>query len=424
MNHFRTLILRPDSFRWRFLGCSSVFIAIAIWKAPSLFTDPRFWAEEGTIFYAYCLQGSFFKCLSKAHLESWHGLLNFIVYLSTLVPVRYAPAVTTFFSLLMNLALVVQIVWFSRAYKLPFYVAALLAAAWALLPQTFEVWLTSLNLSWVAGTSVVLLCAMPSDSLESRRGKVWAWAALCGLSGPGGTLALLVCGGARAAVGRTRVEVGLGAIALVSVCVQLLVLYRAGITAARTRPTDPVLLLAPMVLNSVLAPPFSIDFASALGIAVAKSQSLRAPATFGTLACGSALAAFAVQSAWKATRSRLVWLLLLAWFALSILQTYLAPRPENLLSGFAGGRYFLAGSTCLCLSLAWGARSPDWAQSIGCVLLLATICTVGAIQCKAPFFQSIFLQGPSWRAQIDACPIGQPCTVDIWPPGWKAVIVR
>src|SRR5262249_10563882 len=152
---------------------------------------------------------------------------------------------------------------FCMACAIPLEVGALLVGAWALLPQTYEVWASATNLQWVAGVSVLLMLALPDDALDARRHRWTAWALVCGLSGIPAVIAapvFLVRGWRERARGAFSIGIALSACALL----------HAWIVATtpldeREFDADLLLIVVPFFLQSVLSPLFGGDFSTALG---------------------------------------------------------------------------------------------------------------------------------------------------------------
>ena len=90
------------------IGSSAVFLVLALWKAPGILRHPRFWAEEGTVFYAGFVGKSFLECIFYIGHGSLQILSNAIVYLAAQAPVAFAPAITTYLALGLHLLVVAQ----------------------------------------------------------------------------------------------------------------------------------------------------------------------------------------------------------------------------------------------------------------------------------------------------------------------------
>lgn len=69
--------------------------ALTVWRQPELLTQPRFWAEEGAVYFPYAFAHSFLENLF--HPEFGYNTLyhSIVTSLATLVPLEKAPLVTT-----------------------------------------------------------------------------------------------------------------------------------------------------------------------------------------------------------------------------------------------------------------------------------------------------------------------------------------
>jgi hypothetical protein len=398
------------------LLCVIIYIGISYWKTPVIFKYPRFWAEEGAEYYRNCFGDSLSVCMSYTHSGSYQLFTNIIVYLSTKVSVLNAPFVTTYLSYALQLIVVVQISLFAKAYQVSRINTIFLVAAWALLPQTFEVWMTSTNVQWVAGVSVLLIIMMPYHWIEQNWKGIGAWYALCGLSGvPAAIVAPVVF--LRAIVNRSRRMLVVATILGSCATFQAIILMTSGTSALRTYPKDPITLGMPLFFQTVLSPIFSIDFASTLGQGGGTTL-------LGVFLLGSGVIAIVVSVAWIAIRNQIVLICLFAWMFVTLIQTFGGLGPEKFMSGIAGSRYFLFGSMCLCIMLAWGTKAQITSLKVIAICLLAFITISGVVNTLNPAMRFLF-DGPSWSTQIRACPEAKPCHVSIWPGGpWALSVIR
>jgi hypothetical protein len=397
------------------IGASAVFLVIALWKAPGIFRHPRFWAEEGTVFYAGFLGRSFIECIFYIGHGSFQILSNGIVYLAAQVPVAFAPAVTTYLALSLHLVIVAQIVLFARAHGLPRPVALLLVVASALLPQTYEVWLNSINAQWVAGVSALLLFAMPSEWLARHRNGALTGCLIYALSGVPAVLFAPVFL-LRAAVERSRLIAALAGVLGTGAALQLAVI--AWIGDSRPFTTDPLVLILPVFLQSVLAPLLSGDFAGQIALLIREAAAPDSTvAILDTLAMGIGIMGLATAAACSSGRKTHALLLLLAWILITEVQNFAAVDPSADLAGWLGGRYFLCGSVCLCLLLAWGTTARQTALRAMSISLLCMIVFIGAVEARLSAYAQELTHGPSWRRQLDACQSGQLCKLTVWGRG-------
>jgi hypothetical protein len=341
--------------------------------------------------------------------------------------VVYAPAITTFCALLLHMIVVYQLVIFSKGYNLSRICIVMLVSAWALLPQTFGVWMSATQSQWVIGVSTLLLLATPTFLLEDRQKTLVVWAATCGLSGiPGVLLTPLFF--VRALWEKSRllllVTIVFGLCAIVQ-----LILVETHFTGERSYIHAPLLLISPTLLSTIIEPLFSANVAGLIGAALKDpSQTWR---VFFSLSIGSCIIFLIVLAmAWSSEKHFVALLIAAAWLFVSLVQTFgaIAPDPFDLLSNSAfipgGPRYFLFGSMCLCLMLALGTKAASSAVAVAAVAMLGSIVVVGAVQAQFAMWPDVARTGPSWRGQVEACPPNSTCHVVLWPPVWSVDIAK
>lgn len=411
----------PNSF-WEIVGYTSAFLLIAYLKSPAVFSHPRFWAEEGTVFYATFLHLPAIDCLLFIKSGALQLSTNLAVYISTKVPTPMAPAVTTYIAVIFQVILAIQIALFIRAYNLAKPVGLLLVACSTLLPQMLEVWLNTTNLQWVTGLSALLIFLMPTDWLERHRIGAALWCVVCGLSGVPATILAPVFL-LRAFLERSKPIFIISLALVITAIIQLAILKSVG---AEPRPytINFNAFLVSLLLQSVLSPVLSADFADWIGgLILSPKPAVHLIWLIVTLAAGFALVFLAAIAAYDGLRRRLIWLVLFAWLFVTLVQYFgsISPGPEEF-SGWVGGRYFLLGSLCLCILLAWGTKAQLGYFQFLCVGLLCAIVVAGTYNIAFSEWPGGMLHGPSWRKQIAACPNGQTCRIKLWPDTWSVKI--
>jgi len=125
-------------------------LLIIYWRAPRLIYEPRFYAEEGTLFFSYAFANPFFLALFSPSLTLSIGYYNFYANLSTtlaanLVPLEYAPFITMLFALFVQFIPIMiilkgkSVLWDSTEKKI-FSILIYLFA-----PSSGEIWLQTIN---------------------------------------------------------------------------------------------------------------------------------------------------------------------------------------------------------------------------------------------------------------------------------------
>ena len=115
-------------------------------RDPSLFTTPRFFAEEGVFYFRNAATGDAWAALSQTPKGYLSLFANVAAYLAALAPLHAAPLVTTLFATAVQLAILAFVIW----GPLPFLrsTAARLLIGLVLLHvgQSDAIWLNSIHL--------------------------------------------------------------------------------------------------------------------------------------------------------------------------------------------------------------------------------------------------------------------------------------
>lgn len=153
-----------------FLG---IILAI-IYRSPELFIQPRFWAEEAPTYFKYAYENSFLDGLFMVVGGGEAGYLlllgNISAVLATLVPLKYAPFVTTYFSLFIYLIPFIIILWGnSYVWDTPLKkILAVLIVLFSPSVSTPEVWLNMVNSQVYCG--IISLCILfEKDDISTKQ---------------------------------------------------------------------------------------------------------------------------------------------------------------------------------------------------------------------------------------------------------------
>jgi len=163
-------------------------LALVVLRAPQLLIEPRFWAEEGSVYFAVAQRAPLLDSLFHLHKAGYLLLSTSLpaTFAARLLPIEWAPAVTTWAAFGV-LAAALAIVAFGRSYLWDSPLRRAVACAILLLaPSNLgEVWLNSTNSQVYCGVvSLLILC---EDLRGASRRRIAAYALLllgCGLSGP------------------------------------------------------------------------------------------------------------------------------------------------------------------------------------------------------------------------------------------------
>ncbi len=166
------------------LGLFAAAAALIVARAPALLTDPRFWAEEGRLRFAYAYAAPWYDALFATHAAHLSLFANAAAVLATAVPLESAPAVTTVLAFAAQLLPIVVILtsraelWETTARRAVGLALVLFTA------DSGEVWLNTINSQFHFSLVAFLLLLEPVRGASGRRLAAQAGLlAACGLSG-------------------------------------------------------------------------------------------------------------------------------------------------------------------------------------------------------------------------------------------------
>jgi hypothetical protein len=144
-------------------------IGIIFARCPELLTSPRFWAEEGEIYFSEAFNSGIWRSLFLQHLGYYNIIPNLAAGLATLVPLEQAPFVTTYIALLIQV-LVSAVVIFGNSPYWDTWPKKFLIACGIQLINPFEVWLTTISAHfWLCIATFFILLENPYGNERIRR---------------------------------------------------------------------------------------------------------------------------------------------------------------------------------------------------------------------------------------------------------------
>jgi len=169
----------------------TLIVVLVVSRAPNLVLDPRFWAEEATMYFSYASQSGFLASLlfiSTGYPSYLNLSANVPATLAAnLVPLGVAPLVTAFWAFLVQLIPFVLVlfgnsrIWVTRPQRLLVSTILLFGPP----VTTGEVWLNSTNSQVFCGIiGVILLCERTDDQHKVVKWLYRTLLVFCSLSGP------------------------------------------------------------------------------------------------------------------------------------------------------------------------------------------------------------------------------------------------
>jgi len=180
----------PARLRAVFRGDTPAFLLIVLaagfiyLRDPRYFLQPRFWAEEGSLHFAYSFGHPVLPALFKPQLGYLNFWPNLATLLATFVPLELAPLITTLLAFAVQM-LPIGLILFSRSPLWQSWGRKALGAAGVLfVPMTTEAWLNTINSFSYWGVIAFLILLEEPPEVQERR---WVYRALLVLAGLTGT---------------------------------------------------------------------------------------------------------------------------------------------------------------------------------------------------------------------------------------------
>lgn len=389
--------------------CIFTFLVFSLLRVPTIFFEPRFWAEEGAVYFNAIKGLDWFHAVSFSAKSNVQILTNILVSVSTAVSASWAPHVTTYGSILIACGLPYSMARAARDNAIDPLTVIIGSALVASVPMSFEIFGTSTNVQWYSAAALFFVIFW---RFESPTPSIWLMplAILYGWSGvPAAMLfpAFVVVGFAR----NSRPHIIIAGVLLAASLIQLHAITN-GPTMTRQFVHYPSVLVFPTVLPSILGLWMSPSLMAALG-----SQVLTLADKLSLVAISAVILSLPVKLA-AGTRLPALFALFVG-FCASLTQTFAAvDDATKFIMPVTGGRYYLISTSAIIMAFMFASISNKWL--VRSVLLLALVVNVSGWYSRD---WSVFTVGREWSDVLNEC--SQPtCTLPIWPEGWSVEIDR
>jgi len=428
------------------LAVGAVLAGVALmWaRQPAFFSAPRFWAEEGRVFFARAWTAPWWDMLTATPLDYFTLWTNLAVGAAVrLVPLEQAPLVTTLAALavqalpLVVLACAVAPEW--RDGRRWVAMAIVLLAS-----LSDEIWLTTLHSHYYFALAAFLVLLEPADVGRVRAALYAGLVGLAGLTGPVPCFLLPLFAwkyrrSRRPADAWQLVALGAATAVQLAVLATTLagrdqtpadLLARGAPAAGRPGARRPIATLGPAAVPVIVWTKMVV--LPILGVAAAERAAAtlhdvaRAPGLAGLLFAGGAAAGLGLFVGWLArgVPPRLRWLVAGSWALVASLSVLLSYGSKAILFYSAAGssRYAYVPGVLLLILLLHAVRGVPGDQrptgrAVVAALLLAAALAGGAarypdaLRWKASY--------PDWTAEVARWRRNPAHALRIWPPGWS-----
>jgi hypothetical protein len=410
---------------WIFTAAGAAAIVV---PHPEFFSQPRFWAEEGSLYFAAAWAMPWWQALT-IHPNGYFCLYNNVAaVLATQVPLVHAPLVTTLAAFAVQLV-GIAIIAGGRApeWRHPCWRAIGIAIV-LFGPSTGEIWLNTTNSQVYFALIAALLLLEPANAAPLRAGVDVALLALAGLSGVA-PCAFAPLFAVRAAMTRTGAAIA-SAVAIGSATVvQVFMVMRAGdaLSVSVRQMNNEVAVTGMIVwMRTLIRPVAGTQLAESFAMTVGRiwGFGLAGPGVewlgVGLLvAAGAVLAWLCVGAGWQRRVAMVAsYVVLLAL----VLAGGVGNRRMYLNSADASSRYFYVPGVLVLFLLRQNVRLPPSGRpsvrAVVCACLLAASIVGGLLRYPSTVLSSP--HWPNWASQVNAWQ-AQPgrAALAIWPPGWS-----
>lgn len=414
---------------------SLLAIGLNIGRCPDLLLHPRFFAEEGSTYFAFAYQTDFIDNLLTAHYGYYTLYNQLATSLATYVPLDHAPLVTTLLALCIQIGISLYVLWGNIPLLQPLLRRSILAIAIPLISWPGH-WLTIIGSQcWLgAGTFLLLLSVGRSGRWRSilARGSYLLLAGLTGVV----SCFLLPAYLWRAVKEKSKEFAAystiLGSCLLLQGGVLLAAYYsRSPDIAARFTSGSPVTALGKTIVY-LFATPFTgraiyeqrplVELVSATRSAVENLLAIRllindlflVPVMVGIAICIALLLLL-----WQ-NRSRLEMQLI----AISLVSVCALSNLCSVNSSGGPRYYFIPSLILLCLLLAEGLKRHRLLGAVTSLLLLSTLLANG-LEFRSVMYRQVYHPHyPNWHTEVMRWRQSPTEQLNIWPANWTMALNR
>ena len=396
-----------------------LFAVLVLVRMPEVVLKGRFWAEEGSHFFAVARTTPPLAAL----FAPYGGYLNLVANAASvaarhLLPLRLAPYMTIATGLVFQLVPPLLLLTARDEWLRPAWTRVAGVALILLVPGTEEIWLQSLHCQF----ELTLGCGMILALGPARGAAGWlqlAVLALAPLCGPG-AIVLVPLFIVRAALDRSAARLVQGTVLAAASAIQLG--FFSTPYAGRAYRLDPVMMLYVVSIRHVVEP------FSGLKVAYLAGHDVRRHLAAHGVPVWAALLPFAVFvpvafAAWRARRAAPVRWLLGAALLTELAADYGALGGTTILLGAQSAeRYVFVPQGLLSLAtLAFAATgTPRIARAA--TLAVAWLVVVGTGTFVATLHNT--RNGPAWRDEVRAWRLDPTHVLHVWPEGWTLTLPR
>lgn len=405
-------------------GLLSLAALVLVLRVPGVMETPRFWAEEGTLYFTAAYNQPWYRALFLSHNGYYSLIPNMATVAATLVPLEFAPYVTMISSLLIQLIPVALIAFGTSELWKSLLSRVIGVGAVLFTSLNGEVWLNTPNSQFHLSLSAFLILLEDSESLQPLRKWIYRMVlAAAGLTGvPSGFLAPLFF--IKSWQDKTK-EAGIqGGILLASLLLQMSIIFSTSDAGGIGDRWDGLIgiptAVYSLVLKSILVPIMGAEITQQIAGRFGSiygdpdlSWIVVIGTLFGLALLGMFYLVWRYRSGWKFAGG----------YALLVIPSLLfSPGDKSLfIDVYFAERYFYAPNVILVLALilhmTGEGRRAKWQSKIVSIVLITSVLINGILDYReTAYFEEDW---PNWREEVAHWREDPTYEPRIWP-GWSA----
>lgn len=413
-----------------------IFVAYA--RLPELLIEPRFWAEEGASYFSYAYNHNWLVNLFSPQY-GYNTLYNSIVTsLAAVVPLEYAPAVTTYLAFIVQLSVSTAAIW----WDIPLLDSLTKKFVIALFIQILaypRIWTTTIGVQyWLCVLSLLIL--LYNHNAKDRKIFVLQNCLLT-MNGLTGILSCILIPAfvLKSVTTKSRRVMTHTAILILCSFVQVAVFlnfYSSKDAALNSRFGDfNLLYVLSKTIRFLITVPFyerymfSSPIGEALEIALRKSLSvITGPAIYSPqydfylleMFMGLMLIFYLFVLMYKKIRQLDTQLLAISIFLVTAVSTYFSVNSSG------GPRYSFAPSIMIMLLVVGAVNDKTIPKALSyiAVILVTLSLTVSLNHYRGNMMGGVAYDAswPKWKEEIKVWKTDHNYPIGIWPPGWTITL--
>jgi hypothetical protein len=394
---------------------------IAIYsRYPLFFLEPRFWAEEGSVYFAYAYSHPWYDSLLALHQGYYSLFPNVSAILANLVPLRDAPVVTTLFAFMVQMMPLLIVIygkgglWDTTFRKL---VAVLIIL---FTPISAEIWLNTTNSQFFF--SLITFLILMEDDANGFRRKFYG-ILLC-ISGLTGVVSCFFLPLFLLKAWKTKKSAYYMQTWILSFCagIQILAVLASthGTSPERFVTTSLPVILSIIWTKTIVLPFAGLNWANTFAFKMAMMHFFDSQgfAVFGYALLFLLLLFLFLVFQGKEPFGQL--LILGSYFVITLLSIFGSLGDKaRYIDAFFGGRYFYVPSVILMVFIYSGIDFTNgavrMARSTLCVLLIAASLVTGAIVYRPSIRFVAHENWPRWSEEVERWEKDKSYAPKIWP---------